>query len=147
MSIFTAPSGTSRLGASDTSGEGELILVSASTGLPLNMTKGSMMICIVTSSDPTESTDPTIVMQDDVLNTWQYGGKGENAKGLTQYLYYCLSNVTTAHNTVYVFGNQHEDFFGAYLVVIPITGGYATFDTFAVGGNTTGTTATTATYN
>src|SRR5277367_16686 len=131
MSIFTAPSGTTRLSAADTFGGGQLTLVSASTGLPLNMPKGALIICIVTSSDPNEETDPRFVMEDDVLNTWLYGGKFTNANNMTQYLFYVLSNVTTARNTVFVFGNTNEDFFAAYLTVIPITAGYATFDTVA----------------
>src|SRR5271170_7006784 len=147
MSIFTAPSSTTRISAADTFGGGLLTLVSASTGLPLNMPKGALIICMVTSSDPSEPTDPFFVMADDVLNEWLYGGKFTNANGMTQYCFYVLSNVTAARNTVFVFGNGNEDFYAAYLTVIPITAGYATFDTAAFAGGTSGTTATTATYN
>src|SRR5271167_2694269 len=129
MSIFSIPAGGNRVGASDTSGGGYLTLVNSSL-LPLNITKGALMICMVTSSSSTELTDPTSVMYDDFQNTWQYGGKNSNGNGLTQYLFYCLSNVTAGRNTVYVYGNGGEDFFAAYLLAIPISGGYATFDTF-----------------
>lgn len=147
MSIFTPPSvSAQRITVSDISAGGFLSFYNANTAVPLNAPAGALLIIALTSSIAADGSLPASIVTDDIGNKWRQIAPIVNANGTVQTILYCLSNAYAGRNTVYVSTNGGQDFLAGTLAVVPISGGYASFD--AQGSGTgTGTAAVTGAFN
>lgn len=146
MSIFTPPSvAAQRITASDIQGDGFIIFYNANTAVPLNVPAGALIIVALTASLAADGSLPVSSVLDDIGNKYHQITPIINANGTVQTIFYCLSNAFAGRNTVQISTNGGEDFIAGTLAVIPISGGYATFDSQG-SGTGTGTAAVTGAF-